>query len=66
MNVSDFILNFLEKKKVKHVFTLTGGAISFIIDAFRGKDERALSVFVPVIITSSNLLSVESFFEIDD
>ena len=34
MNVADYILNFLVKKKVKHVFLITGGAISFVIDAF--------------------------------
>ena len=33
-NLADYILNFLVKKKVKHVFLITGGAISFIIDAF--------------------------------
>ena len=32
--VSDFILDFLVKKKIKHVFLITGGAISFIVDAF--------------------------------
>ena len=32
--VSDIILDFLVKKKIKHVFLITGGAISFIVDAF--------------------------------
>lgn len=32
--VSDYILDFLVKKKIKHVFLITGGAISFVIDAF--------------------------------
>lgn len=32
--VSDYILDFLLKKKIKHVFLITGGAISFIVDAF--------------------------------
>lgn len=32
--VSDFILEFLLKKKIKHVFLITGGAISFVVDAF--------------------------------
>ena len=34
MFVSDYILKFLHQKKVKDVFLLTGGAISFIVDAF--------------------------------
>ena len=34
MNLSDYILKFLEKKKVKKVFLLNGGSISFMIDAF--------------------------------
>jgi acetolactate synthase I/II/III large subunit len=34
MNLSDFVLNFLEKKKIKNVFLITGGAISFMVDAF--------------------------------
>ena len=34
MNLSDYVLNFLLKKKVKHVFLITGGAISFMVDAF--------------------------------
>ena len=34
MNLSDYTLKFLEEKKVKEVFLLTGGAISFMVDAF--------------------------------
>ena len=34
MNLSDYVLNFLVKKKVKEVFLITGGAISFMVDAF--------------------------------
>ena len=34
MNLSDYVLDFLEKKKVKEVFLITGGAISFMVDAF--------------------------------
>ena len=34
MNLSDYVLKFLLKKKVKRVFLITGGAISFIVDAF--------------------------------
>ena len=34
MLVSDFILKFLKKKKINNVFLITGGAISFIVDAF--------------------------------
>ena len=34
MNLSDYVLKFLEEKKVKNVFTITGGAICFLMDAF--------------------------------
>ena len=34
MLVSDYILNFLIKKKVKKVFLITRGAITFVVDAF--------------------------------
>ena len=34
MNLSDYILKFLIKKKIKKVFLITGGAISFLVDAF--------------------------------
>ncbi len=34
MNLSDYTLKFLQKKKVKDVFLITGGAISFLVDAF--------------------------------
>ena len=34
MNLSDYTLKFLEQKKVKKVFLVTGGAISFMVDAF--------------------------------
>ena len=34
MNLSDYILNFLKKKKVNNIFTITGGAICFLMDAF--------------------------------
>ena len=34
MNLSDYELNFLLKKKVNHVFLITGGAISFMVDSF--------------------------------
>ena len=33
MNLSDYVLSFL-LKKVKKVFLITGGAISFMVDAF--------------------------------
>ena len=45
MNLSDFVLKFLEKKKVKNVFTITGGAICFLMDAFsRNKNMTYTSV----------------------
>ena len=45
MNLSDYTLKFLEKKKVKKVFLITGGAISFMVDAFsRNKKVEYISV----------------------
>lgn len=45
MNLSDYVLDFLEKKKVKKVFLITGGAISFMVDAFsRNKKIEYVSV----------------------
>ena len=45
MNLSDYVLNFLERKKVKKVFLITGGAISFMVDAFsRNKNINYISV----------------------
>ncbi len=45
MNLSDYVLNFLVKKKVKQVFLITGGAISFMVDAFsRNKKIKYTSV----------------------
>jgi len=34
MNLSDYVLKFLQEKKIKNVFLITGGAISFMVDAF--------------------------------
>jgi len=34
MTVAEYILKFLISKKVKDVFLMTGGAISFVVDAF--------------------------------
>ncbi len=34
MNVADYILKFLISKNVNNVFLITGGAISFVVDAF--------------------------------
>lgn len=45
MNLSDYLLKFLQEKKIKHVFTLTGGAVSFLIDAFtRNKNINYVAV----------------------
>ena len=45
MNLSDYVLDFLVKKKVKKVFLITGGAISFMVDAFsRNKKIKYISV----------------------
>ena len=34
MNLSDYVLKFLKQKKIKNVFLITGGAISFMVDSF--------------------------------
>ena len=34
MNLSDYVLKFLVSKKIKNVFLITGGAISFMVDSF--------------------------------
>ena len=45
MDLSDYTLQFLLKKKVKNVFLITGGAISFLVDAFsRNKKIKYTSV----------------------
>jgi len=45
VNLADYTLKFLEKKKIKKVFLITGGAISFIVDAFsRNKKIQYISV----------------------
>ncbi len=45
MNLSDYVLKFLLKKKVKDVFLITGGAISFMVDSFsKNKKIRYISV----------------------
>ena len=45
MKLSDYTLKFLQKKKVKDVFLINGGAISFMIDAFsRNKRISYISV----------------------
>ena len=51
----------ISESLVAFVFSISS---FFIIDAFNGKDDRTLSVFVPVIITSSSLFLVESFSKI--
>ena len=39
MTVAEYILKFLISKNVNHVFLITGGAISFVVDAF-SKNKR--------------------------
>lgn len=34
INLSDYVLKFLISKKIKNVFLITGGAISFLVDSF--------------------------------
>ena len=45
MLVSDYILKFLYQKKVKDVFLLTGGAASFIVDAFSKQNKIMLTCY---------------------
>ena len=45
ITVADYIISFLNQKKVKEVFLITGGAVSFIVDAFsRNKKVKYISV----------------------
>ena len=34
ISLSDYVLKFFDPKKIKDVFLITGGAISFLVDAF--------------------------------
>ncbi len=45
ITVADYIISFLKQKKVKEVFLITGGAVSFIVDAFsRNKKVKYIPV----------------------
>ena len=35
MKLSDYIIQYLHDKNVRHVFLITGGAIAFVVDSFR-------------------------------
>jgi len=39
MKVADYILDFLVSQNIKHVFLMTGGAISFTVDAFHSRKD---------------------------
>lgn len=39
MLVADYILDYLAKQGIKEVFLMTGGAISFVVDAFHGRKD---------------------------
>jgi len=39
MLVADYILDYLAKQGIKDVFLMTGGAISFVVDAFHGRKD---------------------------
>ena len=71
MNLSDYVLNFLEKKKVKKIFLITGAAISF----FTGEqapindfiDRNYLGwlfriIFKPYVFLPRYLKSIKLFF----
>ncbi|MCM0756027.1 thiamine pyrophosphate-binding protein [Desulfovibrio aminophilus] len=39
MNVSDLILDFLVARKVSHIFMMTGGHVSFLLDRLSARDD---------------------------
>lgn len=39
MKLSDFVIDFLASQKIKHVFTVTGGACAHLIDSFHGRKD---------------------------
>ena len=54
MLVSDYILKFLTEKKVKDVFLLTGGAITFVVDAFSRNKNILPSSFLEIYYLNKN------------
>lgn len=43
MQVNDYVIDFLVEQGIREVFVITGGAIAFILDAFKGrKDIKAI------------------------
>ena len=58
MNLSDYILAFLKKKKVYNVFTITGGAICFLMDAF--SRTRKIN-YVPVAHEQAAAMMADSY-----
>ena len=62
MLVADYILKFFYEKKVKDIFLLTGGAASFIVDAFSRQNKVNL-LFKPKNIAQINLLSENTSYE---
>ena len=38
MKLSDYLIQYLADKNVKHVFLITGGAVAHIVDSFRNAD----------------------------
>ena len=38
-SVADYILDYLVKIGIRHVFLITGGAIAFVVDAFHGRKD---------------------------
>ena len=57
MLVSDYILDFLVKKKVNKVFLITGGAITFVVDAFsRNKKIKYIFFSIPSNFLEASIL----------
>ena len=59
MLVSDYILDFLQKKGVKKVFLITGGAIAFVVDAF----SRNKNINIEFYLSSLCQRMVEGFIK---
>ena len=43
MRLSDYIMQFLEEQKVKHIFMLSGGGIMYLVDSL-GKAKLIMCV----------------------
>ena len=58
ITVADYVISFLNKKNVKDVFLITGGAISFIVDAF-SRNKRVK--YIPVAHEQAAAMMADSY-----